>query len=42
MTKEDDDYRQGRRKEQMKATYIGAFIGIVGLLVITIYLLLFK
>ena len=26
MTKEDDDYRQGRRKEQMKATYIGAFI----------------
>ena len=31
MSKEDDKYRQGRSREQLRASYIGAFIGIVGL-----------
>jgi hypothetical protein len=42
MTKEDDKYRQGRSKEQMKSSYIGAAFAIVGLIVIVIYLLLVK
>jgi hypothetical protein len=40
--KENNKYRQGRSKEQIKASYIGAFISIVGLVVIAICLLVFR
>lgn len=40
--KENNKYRQGRSKEQMKASYIGAFISIIGLAVIAICLLIFR
>ena len=42
MTKEDDKYRQGRSKEQMRNSYIGAGISILGIIVMSIYLLLNK
>jgi hypothetical protein len=32
MSKKDNDHRQGRREEQMKSSYVGAFIGIIGIL----------
>ena len=32
MSKKDNDHRQGRREDQMKSAYIGAFIGIIGIL----------
>ena len=34
--KENNKYRQGRSEEQVKASYIGAFISIIGLIVIGI------
>lgn len=34
--KENNKYRQGRSEEQIKASYIGAFISIIGLIVIGI------
>ena len=40
--KENNKYRQGRSKEQMKSSYIGAFISIIGLVVIAICLLIFR
>ena len=40
--KENNKYRQGRSKEQMKASYIGAFVSIIGLVVIAICLLIFR
>ena len=33
---ENNKYRQGRSEEQVKASYIGAFISIIGLIVIAI------
>jgi|TARA_B100001094_G_scaffold263055_1_gene264492 hypothetical protein len=33
---ENNKYRQGRSEEQVKASYIGAFISIIGLIVIGI------
>ena len=33
---ENNKYRQGRSEEQIKASYIGAFISIIGLIVIGI------
>jgi hypothetical protein len=39
MSKEDDKYRQGRSREQLRASYIGAFIGIVGLALSLLYLI---
>lgn len=41
MTKEDDKYRQGRSKEQMRGTYIVAFGAMIGLVIITILSMLF-
>ena len=32
MTKEDDKYRQGRSKYQLRSSYIGAGIAIIGLI----------
>tara|TARA_R100000544_G_scaffold36806_2_gene25873 strand:- start:7 stop:174 length:168 start_codon:yes stop_codon:yes gene_type:complete len=40
--KENNKYRQGRSKEQMKASYIGAFISFIGLVVIATCLLIFR
>jgi len=40
--KENNKYRQGRSKEQMKASYIGAFISMIGLAIMAIYLLIFR
>ena len=37
MTKKDDKYRQGRSKNQLKGSYIGAFIGVVGLIIMALY-----
>ncbi len=39
---ENNKYRQGRSKEQIKASYIGAFISIIGLALIAICLLIFR
>jgi hypothetical protein len=36
MTEDDIKYRQGRSKEQLKGSYMGAFIAIVGIIVILI------
>jgi len=33
---ENNKYRQGRSEEQVKGSYIGAFISIIGLIVIAI------
>ena len=41
-TKEDEKYRQGKSKRQVTASYIGAFIGIAGLVILGILLLIFK
>ena len=41
MTKEDDKYRQGRSKNQVRASYIGVGIAIIGLFLITLYTILF-
>ncbi len=30
---ENNKYRQGRSKKQVKSSYIGAFIGIIGLII---------
>ena len=40
MTKEDDKYRQGKSKNQVKASYIGAFTGILGMIILIIILAL--
>jgi hypothetical protein len=36
MTKEDDKYRQGRSKKQMRSSYISAGIAILGIIVISL------
>ncbi len=33
MTEEDIKYRQGKRKEQVEASAVGAFIGFCGILI---------
>jgi len=40
MTEEDIKYRQGRRKEQVEASAMGAFVGFGGILIMLIILLL--
>ena len=40
--KENNMYRQGRSEEQIKASYIGAFISMIGLAIMAIYLLIFR
>ena len=40
--KEDEEYRQGRSREQLRASYIGAFIGIVGLAILSLLYLIFN
>ena len=42
MTKEDDKYRQGKSKNQVRASYIGASISIIGIFLMFLYLLLFN
>jgi|TARA_R110001592_G_scaffold242176_1_gene502694 hypothetical protein len=32
MIKENNKYRQGRSKEQMRGSYMGAFIAIIGMI----------
>ena len=34
MIEENNKYRQGRSKEQMKGAYMGAFFGIIGMIII--------
>ena len=34
MIKENNKYRQGRSKEQMRGSYMGAFIAIIGMIVV--------
>ena len=41
MTEEDFKYRQGRRKEQVEGHAIGAFIGIIGMIGILLFVSLF-
>ena len=41
MTKEDDKYRQGRSKYQLRSSYIGAGFAIIGLILISLYTILF-
>tara|TARA_R100000734_G_C3310326_1_gene101096 strand:+ start:1054 stop:1182 length:129 start_codon:yes stop_codon:yes gene_type:complete len=40
MTEEDIKYRQGRRKEQVETSAVGALIGFGGMLIMLILLLL--
>ena len=42
MTKEDDKYRQGKTKNQVRASYIGVGISVVGLILLLLYLSLFQ
>ena len=42
MTKEDDKYRQGKSKNQVRASYIGVGISVVGLILLLLYLSLFQ
>jgi|TARA_B100001094_G_C18066205_1_gene737608 hypothetical protein len=36
MIKENNKFRQGRSKEQMRGTYMGAFFGIIGMIIVLI------
>ena len=38
MTKEDNKYRQGKSKNQLRASYIGAFISFGGIILLLILL----
>jgi len=40
--KENNKYRQGRSREQLRASYIGAFIGIVGMAILSLLYFIFK
>jgi hypothetical protein len=42
MTKKDDKYRQGKSKDQVRASYMGASFSIIGIFLIFLYLLLTK
>jgi hypothetical protein len=42
MTKKDDKYRQGKSKDQVRASYMGAGFSIIGIFLIFLYLLLTK
>jgi len=42
MSKEDNKYRQGKSKRQVTASYIGAFIGIVGMAMLSLLYLIFN
>ena len=41
MSEDDIKYRQGRRKEQVEGHAIGAMIGLVGIMLVLIFLSLF-
>jgi hypothetical protein len=41
MSKEDNMYRQGKTKRQLKASYIGASAGIIGMVILIILAIIF-